>query len=306
MIVLTTIIPVFTIIVLGWIAREKRFITIDLMGPANRLVYFFAIPAMIFQALSKSNFTDFFKPEVVVISLLAMLVIFFMAWITAQFMALPKSRKATFIQSSIHGNLGYIGLAISYFFLGQEGLIRAGILAGFMMVLQNFLAVVILQRFNHQSREHPVRNVLLKIVGNPVILSAAAGITASLTRFALPQVMDRSLTILSGMALPLALLLIGASISLHQFTHRVRDWITSGVLKLVILPVLGLVIFRIMGIHPSDYMPALILLGSPSATLIYTMAGEMNGDTELAVITISASTLLSALTLSFWLGLAGG
>ena len=139
----------------------------------------------------------------------------------------------------------------------------------------------------------------------PVILSAAAGITASLTRFAFPQVVDRSLTILSGMALPLALLLIGASISLRQIKDQIRDWVGAGVFKLMVLPALGLVMFRILGIPSADYLPALILLACPSATLIYTMAGEMNGDLELAVITISASTLLSALSLSCWLGLAG-
>ena len=305
MAVLTTIIPVFTIIILGWIAREKRFITQELMGPANRLVFYFAIPAMIFQAVSKSSFNLHFHPAVVLTSLAAIIVVFALAWLAARCLSLAPSRKATFVQSAIHGNLGYIGLAVAYFFLGPDGLVRAGILAGFMMVLQNFLAVIILQRFSGQSHGHAIRTVVLKVAGNPVILSAAAGITASLTRFAFPQVVDRSLTILSGMALPLALLLIGASISLRQIKDQIRDWVGAGMFKLMVLPALGLVMFRILGIPSADYLPALILLACPSATLIYTMAGEMNGDLELAVITISASTLLSALSLSCWLGLAG-
>jgi len=305
MAVWTTIFPVFAVIFLGWIAREKRFVTPELMGPVNRLVFYFAIPAMIFQAVSKSDFKTSFHPAVVLASFAAMTMVFFLAWITARFLALPPSRKATFVQSAIHGNLGYIGLAVCYFFLGQEGLVRAGILAGFLMVFQNVLAVLILQRFRGEGHGRSIRMLFLKIGGNPVILAAAAGITVSLTQTVLPRVLERSLTLLSGMALPLALLLIGASISPRQIRAQVRDWIGAGFLKLFVLPALGCALFWILGISTEDSMPALILLACPSATLIYTMAGEMNGDVELAVTTISASTLLSALTLSLWLGLAG-
>lgn len=305
MAVVTTIIPVFAIIVLGWIARQRGFVTAELMGPANRLVFYFAIPAMIFQAVSKSDFTAHFHPAVVVTSLGAMALVFVLSWITAVGMGLAPSRKATFVQSAIHGNLGYIGLAVAYFFLGQEGLVRAGILAGFMMILQNFLAVLILQRYGGRSHRHPMWAIVAKLAGNPVILAATSGIAASLSRAVFPQVVDRGLTILSGMALPLALLLIGASISLDKIKAQVRDWLGAGLFKLIVLPAIALAVFRLLGTQPADYMPAVILLACPSATLIYTMAGEMNGDLELAVITISASTLLSALSLSWWLGFAG-
>jgi len=304
MAVVTTIIPVFTIIVLGWIARERRFLPPELMRPANRLVFYFAIPAMIFQATSKSTFNTHFHPAVLVISLAAVTMVFVLAWFTARRMAMAPSRKATFVQSAFHGNLGHIGLAVAFFFIGQEGLVRAGILTGFLTILQNFLAVLILQRYGSRSQSHALRAAVGRIAGNPVIMAAAAGIAVSLTQTAFPQVVDRSLTILSGMALPLALLLIGASISLGQISKQVRDWLGAGVFKLIVLPAMGLALFRLLGIQPVDYMPALILLACPSATLIYTMAGEMDGDMELAVITISASTLLSALSLSWWLGFA--
>jgi hypothetical protein len=52
-----------------------------------------------------------------------------------------------------------------------------------------------------------------------------------------------------------------------------------------------------------DYLPGLILLATPTATVAYVMAKEMQGDTAFAVATISASTLLSAVTFTFWLSL---
>jgi predicted permease len=50
-----------------------------------------------------------------------------------------------------------------------------------------------------------------------------------------------------------------------------------------------------------DYLPALILLCTPTATISYVMAKEMHGDADFAVATISASTLFSSVTFMIWL-----
>ena len=76
------------------------------------------------------------------------------------------------------------------------------------------------------------------------------------------------------------------------------------VLRLV-LPAIGLSLYLLFELPAPDYLPGLILLATPTATVAYVMAKEMKGDTELAVAAISASTLLSAITFTFWLSLVG-
>jgi predicted permease len=76
-------------------------------------------------------------------------------------------------------------------------------------------------------------------------------------------------------------------------------------LKLILLPALGLIAYRVAGAAATEYIPGLILLASPTATVTYVMAREMKGDAEFAVAAISASTLLSAITFTVWLSLAG-
>jgi predicted permease len=52
-----------------------------------------------------------------------------------------------------------------------------------------------------------------------------------------------------------------------------------------------------------EYIPALILLASPSATISYVMATEMAGDADMATAAVSVTTLVSAVTFTLWLGL---
>jgi predicted permease len=231
---------------------------------------------------------------------------FFCAWILGNIAHVQKSQRGTFIQNSFHGNMGYIGLAVSFYYLGREGFVRASILAGFMMILQNLLGVIALQIFSENNSATSRRwIVVLKILGNPIILSALAGILVSMTGIPVPLVLGRCLDILSDLALPLALLIIGASLSFDLVQSRLMTILSVGVMKLILLPGIGYLMYRICDVAATVYLPGIILLASPTATVTYVMAKEMKGDSELAVATISVSTLLSAITFTLWLTVAG-
>ena len=172
------------------------------------------------------------------------------------------------------------------------------------MLLQNFLAVVALSRFNKEpDQKISTLSLVRRVLLNPVIISAMAGMAFSLTGLDLPAIVDRSLKILSGMALPLALLVIGTSISFVQMQQQLQLTALIGVLKLVLLPATGLILFHLLNLSRIEYLPALILLASPTATVSYVMASEMAGDADMATAAISVTTLVSAVTFILWLSL---
>jgi hypothetical protein len=84
--------------------------------------------------------------------------------------------------------------------------------------------------------------------------------------------------------------------------QQLRLTVLIGVLKLLLLPASGLLLFYLLDLHRIDYLPALILLASPTATVSYVMASEMAGDSDMATAAISITTLVSAMTFVLWLG----
>jgi predicted permease len=240
----------------------------------------------------------------VVATLAPLIIVALTGLILVRGIKLERYRVGSFLQCTFHGNLGYIGLAVSFYFLGDEGFTRASILAGFLILLQNFLSVVALSRFNKEPNQTiSTLSIIRRVLLNPIIISAMAGMTISLTGLDLPVILDRSLKILSGMALPLALLVIGTSISFAQMRQQLRVTTLISILKLLLLPALGLAFFRLLDLGSIEYLPALILLASPSATVSYVMATEMAGDADMATAAISVTTLVSAVTFVLWLGL---
>ncbi|MFH1980608.1 MAG: AEC family transporter [Pseudomonadota bacterium] len=306
-VVFSTIVPIFSVIFLGWLVHRKGLVPPDFLGPANRLVYHLAIPAMIFSAISTADFSARFDPLVLVATLASILLTFVLTWVGALRLPLRRFQIGTFVQCGFHGNLGYIGLAVAYYYLGEKGFAQAGILAGFIMILQNLLAVTVLQVYapRRSGRGLSIKKTFLHIAMNPVILSSLAGIGFSVAGLTLPVVVSRTLGILSSMALPLALVLIGASLNFGQLRTALSGVAAASVVKLLILPGIGFGIFRYLEMPPALYLPALILLASPTATLTYVMAREIGGDENFAVGAISVCTLMSALTFSFWLQAAG-
>ncbi|MBU1566915.1 MAG: AEC family transporter [Proteobacteria bacterium] len=300
--VIVTIIPIFVIIILGWVARKRGFITPEFLEPANRLVYYLSLPALIFNSIAKTKFHEQFDGLVLCLTLVAAAAIYLTANVSARIIKMNPSRIGAFVQSSGHGNLGYIGLPIALYYLGETGLAKAGIICGFLMILQNLLSVVALQMHDASAQKLPGWKTLAsKLLGNPVIIGAMAGIVVSALAIPIPKVILRCLDILGGLAPPTALLLIGASLSLQLIRTYQRPTISAVIFKLVLLPAIGLLLFNLFNLSADDYLPAVILLCSPTATVAYVMAREMHGDADFAVATISASTLLSSITFMLWL-----
>lgn len=295
--VIITIIPIFAIILLGWAARKKGFITPEFLEPANRLVYYLSIPAMVFIAIARSSFHDQFDGKVLSLTLLAATVIYTAAFIFTRIVKMDPARAGSFIQSSGHGNVGYIGLPIAFYYLGDTGLAKAAIISGFMMLLHNLLSVAVLQLHDTSGRGLlGFRPLMIKLMANPVIIGAMSGIAVSALEIPIPSIIGRSLDILGGMAPPMALLLIGASISVKLMLKYLRPTLGVSILKLLLLPVTGLLLFNLFNLRADDYLPALILLCSPTATVAYIMAREMRGDADFTAAAISASTLISSIT----------
>lgn len=302
MYIASTILPFFILISLGWVARERRFMPDEFLEPANQLTFYFAIPAMILNSVSHSSLDKEFHPDVLLMTLVSAALIYALVWVGCKVAKVPKELAGTLVQCCGHGNLGYIGLPFAYYFLGESGLAKTAILVSFMVILQNILSVSVLQQpDSDETFTDKIIHILKGVATNPVIISSMTGIMLSGFKIPLPLIIQRTLEILGGMASPLALLLIGASLSFGTIRKYARLISVAVIAKLVLLPTIGLLIYTGFGLPPTSYLPGLILLSCPTATIAYVMARAMGSDYHFSIAAISTSTIASALTLSFWM-----
>lgn len=295
--ILTIVIPVFLVIALGYGLRRAELIDSQFLFQTNRLVYFVALPLLLFYEIGRADFFANFNLALVAGSSLAIALGFALSYGYAAWRGYPPAVRGAFSQGAFRGNLAYVGLAIVFNAYGSEGLTRAGILMGFLVPVLNLFAILaLLLPHRGTGSGHGARFWLRQLLLNPLILASFAGIAWSFLHLPMPLILERTLRIATGMSLPLALLAIGGSFALDRLRgDLVRAFLATGI-KLVWLPLLAGAILLLLGVRGEELAIGVLFAGTPAATATYIMAHQMKGDAELAGAIVMLSTLLSALT----------
>jgi len=302
--ILENISPVFFVILLGFLSRRMGFLPDIFISSANRLVYFVAIPILVYDEISKGPFSQSFDPYQIGGTFIAVASVGAVSYLLARILRISQGGAATFVQTSFHGNLGYVGLAVVFYALGPEGRGAASVLAGFLILFQNVMAIG-LYTFLPGGEKSVDMRVVGKFLGNPIILATLLGLFSSAAGIRVPLFLERSFSIVGDMALPLALLIIGGSLKTAP-GKRLQLVALSTAFKLLLLPLTGFLLFRAMGVGLTQAETAVILLASPSATVTYVMASEMGGKPDLAAAAVTISTVFSIVTYTFWIAVMGG
>ncbi len=294
---LEAIAPIFIIILCGYLIQRAGILQKDFLIEANRFIFYWSLPFLIFTGIVKSGLTGFSIAAVFSVILPSIAVAAIAIAIGLAF-GLKKGRLGTFIQTSFHGNVSYIGLAVLFFALGEAGLSRGSVLIGFLILANNVLAIAILSYLSQQ--EPDVKHALQSVVKNPVVIATFAGMLTVYSGVPVPRVAMKTMGILANIALPMALVIIGASMSLGVVRRFFKLAAVVSVLKLMVLPALSVVYCRLQGMGLPDMLPGIILLATPTAITSFTLSQEIGGDGDLASNAVTLSTMLSPCSFLFW------
>jgi hypothetical protein len=300
MAIIETIIPIFLIIIFGYIIQQRGLLTAQFIQEANRFVFLYSLPVLIFTGIMKSDIKDVRLVNILSV-IIPTLVILCFAFLLALAMRLKRGTLGSFVQTTFHGNITYIGLAVLFYMLGEEGLKKGSILIGFLILINNTLAIAIL---SWTSQKHAnILKSLVSIAKTPLIVATFVGMLLLYIGIPVPKLLMKSLGILANIALPMALIIIGASMSVGTIKSSFK---LSGIvtfMKLMVLPSLSFLFCYLYAIPLRDALPGIILLATPTATTSFILANELGGDTELASGVIALSTLLSPIVFIFWVSI---
>ncbi len=298
MIILNSLFPVFALILIGSALKRFGLTNEGFLKTSDRLIYFIFFPAMLFWKIGGASTTGI-QWRYCIAALLAVLAMFLVSLICIRLMDIPDYQAGTFSQSCYRFNT-YIGMAIVITALGEEGATQFGILIGFVIPVINMLAVSTLIWFSGSriGAKERIRMTARSIVTNPLILGCLAGLLYAQTINRFPTFLDNTLRLTTMVTLPLALLSIGGALTFTSLRSGLKLALTASVVKLVLFPAVGYLLFRLMGVDGVAFKTGMIFFALPAATSIYILSAQLNSDTELASATIVLSTILSFFSLS--------
>ncbi|MDD4802443.1 MAG: AEC family transporter [Syntrophomonas sp.] len=295
--------PIFIIIILGKILLRFELLDHQFINSSNKLVMNIFLPILLFNEISKSNFNEVFSYKHVIIMLAAITLVYMLSFPLGSLFKLSGASSRTFVTNSFRANAAFVGLPVCFYAFGSQGLSIASIYLAFMIPLNNVLGIMAYNTSGYKLSD--LKEMIKTTALNPLIIAAAIGLAFSMLEITLPGFISKTMSILSGVALPMALLGIGANINLDCLQGNKIIIAVSAGMKLVILPLIAFLVLKIMNIESFGLLEKvlIILLASPSAQVNYIFAAAMQGDPDLASGGIIISTILSALTFIGWISI---
>lgn len=303
-VIFIALLPTILLLVLGNVLRRRGFVPLEFWAAGDKLTYFVLFPAMLVTKVSqvdlgKINFSQIFLFVLLYFAFLSLL-----TWgIYRQTKASPNQFSSLY-QGILRFN-SYVYFAIVGALWGSEALAMAALIAGVVIPMVNVCCVA---SFAVGSGDFSLLRTLKTIIKNPLIIAALLGFIANLFPLILPQVLFDTLAILAKAALPLALLSVGAAVRIKMlfaasegFSQQAL-WLGT-LARLIIAPMVALLLANLLQINEEILLILVVFAAVPTATSSYILAKQLQGDAQMMATIISLQTVLSVLTLVFWLHL---
>jgi malonate transporter and related proteins len=305
--ILNSVFPIFAVIALGSILKALRVINDDFIRVSDRLIYYIFFPALLFWKIGKPAKTVSVDENFIAAVLCSVFVVFVLSLVYAKLIGMPDHEVGSFSQGCYRFST-YVGMAVVIADLGEEGVRQFGVLISFVIPFINVLAVSSMVWFSGENHSGKLRTSLLlrSTLSNPLIVACVAGIVFSRFGAPLPVFVDNALGLMSLLALPLALLAIGGSLTCSAFGKHFVHSLTAAAFKLIVMPVVGYGFLHVFHVSGVPYKVAMIYFALPTSPNNYILSALLNSDLSLAVATIVLSTLLSLPALSATLAIFGG
>ena len=281
------ILPVFSIIALGWLYAWR--VKPD-MATVNRISMNVLAPALVFSALASKDFDVAANRMLLAGSVAVVLGSGLLAWPVARLM---REQPRTFVPPMMFNNCGNMGLPLAVLAYGAAGFSPMVALFTISNLLQFTVGMWIL---DHHAR-------FGNLLRNPMVVATVMGFAFAIAHPPLPEWLMVAIRLVGDALIPMMLLSLGVRLYETNF----GEW-RIGVVGGVICPLTGLAIAMplapLLGLDPMQ-QGLLILFGSlPPAVLNFMVAEQFQQEPGKVASIVLIGNLLSSVFVPLGLAIA--
>ena len=291
-----TMVPLYLMALIGFTARKMNILSNNANPVITQLMLYVTLPALILFSLN----TNFSMELIVDFTWLVVMSIFIMmvfivagAWLRKR-AALPEGQKSVYESLMVFGNQGFIGFAVCFMLMGQQGVVYVTLFNIFYLILIWSYGIYL---FTRHETTVDCRRLFL----NPGILATLVGLAMLFLPFSWPDMLLRTFEDVGKMTVPLSMILIGSLLAdtrvadFKYYSRNLYIW-TASLMKLLILP-LSLLVFLFLQVPEHLLLIAMLTAGMPSATTTTVYAHRFGADAVFASYGVIHSTILCMLTI---------
>ena len=294
---INAVLPIFLLMAAGYAARCFHLLDRADVEKINRIVFRAFMPVMVFYNLYSSDLSSAMRGSLLGYAVIGVLAEYLLSLGYALLFVKDHSRRGVVIQGLYRSNFVIIGLPIAESLVGGD-LGPVAMLLAVVIPIFNILAVITLAVFN--GKKPGLKEVVLDIMKNPLIIGSVAGIAALLAGLRLPAPLEKVVSQMSGATSPVLLFLLGAFFQFKGMRSHMRELAAVCAGRLVVFPALFLGLAVAIGFRGVELVSLTGVFASSTAIASFTMAQQMDGDAELAGDIVVWTSALCSFTLFGW------
>ena len=304
-----TVFPLLTLMAVGFAARRLGVIGEEGVKQANKAVFFIFLPLLLGLNIMDTPMDAAPDYRTLFYAMAAVLVCFALLFALAPHLCASGKARGVFIQGVGRSNYAIFGIPLVLMMYPDANTSVSALMVVAVVPIFNVVSTVALMMYS--GRRESVWSMVRGVLTNPLIIGTLMGFALWLLRVPFPSIVRNPLDQLAGVATPLALFLLGASLDFGKVRAN-RRLLTFGVLgRLVLVPLITLPLAVALGIRGVGLATLIAVFASPTAVSSYPMAQQLGGDTDFAAAQVVLTTALSGVTVFLWvflfktLGLVG-
>ena len=297
-VVIAALLPVFLLIVLGFILKRTLIQPETQWHGLERLTYYVLFPVLLVQSLVKA---DLGKVPVAGVGGALLLSVLLMSLLCLALrplftrLGIDGPAFTSIFQGATRWQT-YVALAVSGNLFGDLGLALASVSMVAIIPLVNVFSVSVLAHYAAPEKR-PVGAIVMTVVRNPLIWACAIGLALNVAHVPLPRLWHEVADALGRSSLAIGLLVTGAGLHLEGMFRPSLAASVAVVLKLVLMPVIAVALALWFGLSGSNLAIVTACAAVPTSSSAYVLARQMGGDAPLLAQIITLQTVFAALTM---------
>ncbi|HEY5579636.1 MAG TPA: AEC family transporter [Rhodoferax sp.] len=311
--VLSSLLPVVLLVAIGFIAGRAGWVRAEAIRDLSNLVFMVLTPALLFRTMSTVHVEQLnFKPVLMYFVAAMLLFAFVLFWQGGTRRAAVLGLAATFSNTVMIG-IPLVGLAY-----GEAGLVTLFTLISVHALVMLTFATVVLELAVAREKAAAgagagaggAQHMLLMVLGavrsgiiHPVPLPIIAGLLFAQTGLMMPEVVDRPLQLLGNAFGPMALVLVGVTLTAVRIGDHLKAALGLSLIKNLAFPALVALLSWGLGLSGLPLSVMIVAASLPIGANVFMFSQRYEVAEDLVTASMAVSTCLGLVTISLVMAL---
>ena len=301
--------PFFALVLAGYIALYRGWLSVAAVPGLNGFVLYFAVPCMLYRFGASTPVADMLSPVIIGVYAASALIMVALTIVITKRGAIGWNDASLGALVAAFPNTGFMGVPLLAMLLGaaSAGPAIATILVDMLLTTSLCVALSRLDGAGIDGAKRAAKQALGRVMGNPMPWAILMGAFASGFDIKLWGPIDQTVGLLADAASPVALFTIGAVLARSQMQSAhpmpLSHYMPAAVLKLIVHPLLvlgGGLLVQVAGLPLDPFALTCIVLVAalPSASNVSLLAERFGADNGRIARIILVTTVAAFLTFS--------